>query len=107
MRKGRRPTRYQVGWIHHGKTTLNGNPDSSLRITDDRSVSIDSFAAGQTVRRSKFADVSRSNLARQQFVSWDLQYMIGSRYPQSSLLVFRDAEYRLVQCVWQRGNQNP
>src|ERR1700722_2408700 len=61
---GRGPTGCQVRGIDYRKPTLNGNPDPSLRVTDYRPASIDSFAAGQPIGRTIFANVPRSSLAR-------------------------------------------
>src|SRR5271169_3483221 len=106
MSNGRGPTGCQVRWIDYRQSTLHGNPDPSLRVTDYRPASIDSFAAGQTIGRAIFAKVSRSSVAREQFVSWHLQNMTRSRYPKSSFLIFRDAKYGFAQNVWQGRNLN-
>src|SRR6266404_385070 len=86
--------------VHHRNAAIGGEPNASLRICDNRLVSLYSLSTLQPIFGPVLANVRIAEGATHQAAAFHLQYMTGRRDPKPSASVFGHSEYRLVQRVW-------
>src|SRR5216683_1519337 len=86
--------------VHHRNATISGEPNASLRICDNRSVSLYALSTQQPIFRPVLANVCLADCVTYQAIAVHLQDVTGRRDPKPSVFVFPDSENRLVQRVW-------
>src|SRR6266567_2464166 len=85
--------------VYHRNAAIGGEPNASLRVRDNRSVSLYTLCSKQAIFGPVLANVPVAERATHQAAAFHLQYMTGRCNPKPSVFVFRHSKYRLVQRV--------
>src|SRR6266496_6431273 len=86
--------------VDHRNAAIGGEPNASLRVRDNRLISLYPLCAKQAIFGPVLANVRLTDCITYQAIAVHLQDVTGRRDPKPSVFVFRNSEDRLVQRVW-------
>jgi hypothetical protein len=84
-------------WIDYGNAAIQGKPNASMLIADNRPVPSHAFVSMEAIRKPKLVNIFLTKGPLQVLLSIHSKHMIRSCNPQRPFSVLRHPEDRLVQ----------